>query len=113
MLSESTLKRLRLISQRTTALNVNPRTIDKDTREEIALMMAVTLKDFKEFAYLGMKFLGFELTEMQADIAEYMQLGPRKRMVAAQRGEAKSTLAALYAVWRLIQDQSCRILIIS
>ena len=34
-------------------------------------------------------------------------------MVAAQRGEAKSTLAALYAVWRLIQDQSCRILIVS
>lgn len=113
MLSESTLKRLRLISQRTTALNVNPRTIDKDTREEIALMMAVTLKDFKEFSYLGMKFLGFDLTEMQADIAEYMQLGPRKRMVAAQRGEAKSTLAALYAVWRLIQDQSCRILVVS
>lgn len=76
-------------------------------------MMAVTLKDFREFAYLGMKFLGFNLTEMQADIAEFMQKGPRKRMVAAQRGEAKSTLAALYAVWRLIQDQSCRILIVS
>lgn len=113
MLSESTLSRLRLISQRTTALNVNPRTIDRETRDEIALMMAVTLKDFREFAYLGMKFLGFNLTEMQADIAHYMQTGPRKRMVAAQRGEAKSTLAALYAVWRLIQDQSTRILIVS
>lgn len=113
MISESTLSRLRMISQRTAQLNVNPRTIDKATREEVALMMAVTLRHFPEFAYIGMKFLGFDLTEMQADIAEFMQTGPRKRMVAAQRGEAKSTLAALYAVWRLIQDQSCRVLIVS
>lgn len=113
MISPTTLNRLKLISQRTTVMNDSPRTIPKDQREEVALMMAVTLKDFREFAYLGMKFLGFDLTEMQRDIAEFMQKGPRKRMVAAQRGEAKSTLAALYAVWRLIQDQSCRILIVS
>jgi hypothetical protein len=113
MISQTTLSRLKLISARTTVMNDSPRTIPKDQREEVALMMAVTLKDFREFAYLGMKFLGFNLTEMQADIAEFMQKGPRKRMVAAQRGEAKSTLAALYAVWRLIQDQSCRILIVS
>lgn len=113
MISPTTLNRLKLISQRTTVMNDSPRTIPKDQREEVALMMAVTLKDFREFAYLGMKFLGFDLTEMQCDIADFMQHGPRKRMVAAQRGEAKSTLAALYAVWRLIQDQSTRILIVS
>lgn len=113
MISPTTLNRLKLISQRTTVMNDSPRTIPKDQREEVALMMAVTLKDFREFAYLGMKFLGFDLTDMQRDIADFMQHGPRKRMVAAQRGEAKSTLAALYAVWRLIQDQSCRILIVS
>ena len=113
MLSPITLSRLKLISQRTAVWNDSPRTIPKDQREEVALMMAVTLKDFREFAYLGMKFLGFNLTEMQADIAEYMQKGPRKRMVAAQRGEAKTTLAALYATWRLIQDQTCRVLIVS
>ncbi|WMX18825.1 terminase large subunit [Escherichia phage vB_EcoP_PAS7] len=113
MISPTTLNRLKLISQRTTVMNDNPRGIPKDQREEVALMMAVTLKDFREFAYLGMKFLGFDLTEMQRDIADFMQHGPRKRMVAAQRGEAKSTLAALYAVWRLIQDQSTRILIVS
>jgi hypothetical protein len=113
VLSPITLSRLKLISQRTAVWNDSPRTIPKDQREEVALMMAVTLKDFREFAYLGMKFLGFNLTEMQADIAEYMQKGPRKRMVAAQRGEAKTTLAALYATWRLIQDQTCRVLIVS
>jgi hypothetical protein len=113
VISQTTLNRLKLISQRTTVMNDSPRTIPKDQREEVALMMAVTLKDFREFAYLGMKFLGFNLTDMQADIAEYMQKGPRKRMVAAQRGEAKTTLAALYATWRLIQDQTCRVLIVS
>lgn len=112
-LSSTTLGRLRLISERTNVMNDNPRGIPKDQREEVALMMAVTLHDFREFAYLGMRYLGFDLTDMQADIAHYMQVGPRKRMVAAQRGEAKSTLAALYAVWRLIQDQRCRILIVS
>ena len=34
-------------------------------------------------------------------------------MVAAQRGEAKSTLAALHIVWLLIRDQSTRALIVS
>lgn len=69
--------------------------------------------DFVSFATDGMAFLGFDLTWMQADIAEYMQTGPRLRMVMAQRGEAKSTLAALYAVWRIIHDPRTRVLIVS
>lgn len=112
-LSESTLRRLTLISERTAIMNQNPRSVPKEQREEVALMMAVTLHEFVDFAWLGMRFLGFNLTDMQADIARYMQHGPRKSMVAAQRGEAKSTLAALYSVWRLIQDQSTRVLVVS
>ena len=112
-LPESTLRRLTLISERTAIMNQNPRSVPKDQREEVALMMAVTLHEFVDFAWLGMRFLGFDLTDMQADIARYMQYGPRKSMVAAQRGEAKSTLAALYSVWRLIQDQSTRVLVVS
>jgi hypothetical protein len=69
--------------------------------------------DFVEFAIDGMAFLGFSTTWMQADIADYMQRGPRLRMVMAQRGEAKSTLAALYAVWRIVQRPSTRVLIVS
>jgi hypothetical protein len=69
--------------------------------------------NFVDFAVDGMSFLGFPLTKMQADIAEYMQYGARLRMVMAQRGEAKSTLAALYAVWRIIQRPTTRVLIVS
>lgn len=77
------------------------------------LALAEQYADFKDFAYDGMKFLGFSLTRIQEDIAEFMQSGPRLRMVMAQRGEAKTTLAALYAVWRIIHKPSTRVLIVS
>ena len=76
-------------------------------------LLAEQYEKFEDFAADGMAFLGFDLTEMQSDIAEYMHNGPRLRMVMAQRGEAKSTLAALYAVWRIIQRPSTRVLIVS
>lgn len=78
-----------------------------------AAVLAEQYADFRDFAIDGMAFLGFNTTEMQEDIAEYMQNGPRLRMVMAQRGEAKSTLAALYAVWRIVQRPSTRVLIVS
>ena len=76
-------------------------------------LLAEQYEKFEDFAADGMAFLGFDLTEQQADISSYMQHGPRLRMVMAQRGEAKSTLAALYAVWRIIQRPSTRVLIVS
>lgn len=78
-----------------------------------AELLAEQYADFKDFAADAMRFLGFSLTPIQEDIAEYMQSGPRLRMVMAQRGEAKSTLACLYAVWRLIQRPSTRVLVVS
>lgn len=87
--------------------------MDNRLRFAHAQAVAEQYADFREFAEDGMAFLGFSTTEMQADIAAYMQEGPRLRMVMAQRGEAKSTLAALYAVWRLIQRPNCRVLVVS
>lgn len=87
--------------------------MDIKTRFAHVALLAEQYENFVDFAADGMAFLGFDLTEMQADIAEYMQCGPRLRMVMAQRGEAKSTLAALYAVWRIIQRPSTRVLIVS
>ena len=57
--------------------------------------------------------MGFTCTEIQQDIGEYVANGPQYRMVQAQRGEAKTTITAIYAVWRIIHDPSTRILIIS
>lgn len=112
-MNERALFRLRLIAERTAVWKDKPQTMDRELREEFAMMVSSVFSEFTDFAELGMKFLGFELTPMQRDIAWYMQHGPRNSMVAAQRGEAKSTLAALFAVWSLIQDQACRVLVVS
>ena len=87
--------------------------MDVKARFSHAAILAEQYADFRDFAVDGMAFLGFNMTEIQEDIAEYMQNGPRLRMVMAQRGEAKSTLAALYAVWRIIQRPATRVLIVS
>lgn len=110
---ERKLHRLGLVARNIAAWSDKPTAIPKDLREEYGFMMQAIFSEFEDFAELGMRFLGYELTPMQRDIAKYMQYGPRQSMVAAQRGEAKSTLAALFAVWRLIQDWNEWVLIVS
>jgi len=56
---------------------------------------------------------GFETDKLQQDIAGFMQETDRLQMVQAQRGQAKSMIGGSYVVWRLIQDPSTRVLIIS
>lgn len=60
-----------------------------------------------------MEFLGFSTSEIQEDIALWMEYGPAVLMVQAQRGQAKTTIAALFAIWCLIHDPSFRVLIVS
>lgn len=57
--------------------------------------------------------MGFVCSEVQSDIGNYMVNGPKYRMVQAQRGQAKTTIAAVYAVYRIIHDPTTRVLIIS
>jgi len=57
--------------------------------------------------------LGFTCTDIQLDIGKYIGYGPLYRMVQAQRGQAKTTITAAYAVWRLIHDPRTRVLIVS
>lgn len=88
--------------------------MDHELRLRIAALMSDEYHDdFKGFAEEALAYLGFDITAMQADIADFMQRGPRLRMVMAQRGEAKSTLAAIYAVWRIVVNPKTRTLIIS
>lgn len=87
--------------------------MDIEQRFAHAAFIAEQYPDFRDFAADGMAFLGFPLTDIQEDIAAFMESGPRLRMVMAQRGEAKSTLAALYAVWRIIHAPYMSVLIVS
>jgi len=74
-------------------------------------------EEYKEFAPFLFDvitgLLGFNCTALQVDIAKYLEHGPKYRMIQAQRGQAKTTITACYAVWRLIHDPTTRVLIVS
>lgn len=70
--------------------------------------------NFNEFLYDVINgLMGFQCTANQIDMGDYLQYGPLFRMIQAQRGQAKTTVTAGYAVWRLIHNPSARILIVS
>lgn len=72
------------------------------------------LKDFRNFVYLAWDHLGLpEPTPVQLDIAQYLQKGPRRRVVQAFRGVGKSWLTSAYAVFRLLHDPKINILVVS
>jgi len=69
---------------------------------------------FEDFLYDVMTdVLSYNCTWLQEDIADYLANGPKYKMIQAQRGQAKTTITACYAVWRLIHDPKTRILIVS
>lgn len=69
---------------------------------------------FADFLYDVMnEVLGFNCTDLQLDIAEFLEYGPKYKMIQAQRGQAKTTITACFAVWKLIHDPKTRVLIIS
>lgn len=70
--------------------------------------------EFEPFLYDVMTgLMGFECSPLQLSVAMYLKMGPTYRMIQAQRGQAKTTITAIYAVWRLIHKPSARVLIVS
>ncbi len=70
-------------------------------------------REFIPFLRDCMTHLGFNTSDIQEDIANYMVHGPASLMVQAQRGQAKTTIAACFCVWSLIHKPSERVLVIS
>lgn len=60
-----------------------------------------------------MAHLGFRTSPVQYDIGNFLAYGPTYSMVQAQRGQAKTTITAAFAVWSLIHDPKHRVLILS
>ncbi|MGL5261216.1 MAG: phage terminase large subunit, partial [Bacteroides sp.] len=82
-------------------------------RFEMARLVQEQYPNFVDFCYDGLKFLGFEATRMQLHIAKDLNLSPDRFMIMAARGEGKTMITALYAVWSLIQDPTKIILVVS
>lgn len=82
-------------------------------RHEQLAIVQDAYPEFIPFLEDVMADLGFGTTDVQKDIGSYMAYGPQYLMVEAQRGQAKSTIAAAFAVWSLLQNPKERVLILS
>ena len=70
--------------------------------------------DFRNFVFLIWKHLHLpNPTEAQYDIADYLQNGPKRRMVEAFRGVGKSWITSAYVLWRLLNNPQEKILVVS
>jgi len=69
--------------------------------------------EFSPFLDDCMDLLGFSTSPVQHDIGNFIAYGPQYLMVQAQRGQAKTTIAAIFAVWSLIHHPHHRVLILS
>jgi len=52
-------------------------------------------------------------TPVQYDIADFLQSGPRRKVIEGYRGVGKSWITSAYVVWLLYRDPESRILVVS
>lgn len=97
------------------ALNYTGEELDELKRRLAELeKLQAAFPRFRDFLPVVIEdMLGFVCSDIQIDIADYVAEGPLYRMIQAQRGQAKTTITAAYAVWRLIHNPSTRILVCS
>ena len=70
--------------------------------------------DFRVFLFVLWKHLKLPPpTKRQYAIAQYVATGPRRRMIQAWRGAAKTWITCAYALWRLYRNPNERIKIVS
>lgn len=70
--------------------------------------------DFRVFLWWLWKQLGLpDPTEAQYEIAEWLQHGPKRRIVMAFRGVGKSWITAAFVLWCLLRDPNEKIMVVS
>lgn len=88
----------------------------REALQEVQEAFPNTVSGFLFFAQVCINTLipgNPDLNRIQADICKWLFGGPKYRMVQAQRGQAKTTLTAIYAVFCLIHNPTLIILIVS
>lgn len=72
------------------------------------------LHDFRNFLFVAWEYLNLPPpTDIQYDIADYLQTGPRRRVIQAFRGVGKSWITSAYVCWRLGMDPQVNIFVVS
>ena len=70
--------------------------------------------DFKIFLWWLWRQLGLpDPTPAQYEMADWLQYGPRKRIVMAFRGVGKSWITAAFVLWLLLRDPQEKIMVVS
>ena len=70
--------------------------------------------DFKAFLWAVWKFLNLpDPTPAQYDIADFLQYGPRRRVILAFRGVGKSWITSAFVLWLLYRDKEHKVLVVS
>jgi hypothetical protein len=70
--------------------------------------------DFRKFLFLTWQHLGLpKPTEVQYDIAYWMQHGPRRKMIMAFRGVGKTWIYGSFVAWRLLCNPDWKIMVVS
>jgi len=71
-------------------------------------------KDLRNFVYYIWNWLGLpNPTVRQYEICQYLQYGPKRKIVEGFRGVGKSWLSSAYVCWRLWNDPQYRFLVVS
>ncbi len=71
-------------------------------------------EDFKVFLWYVHRHLGLpEPTPLQYNIADFLQYGPKRSVIAAFRGVGKSHITAAFVVWLLLRDAQFKIMVVS
>ena len=72
------------------------------------------LKDFRNFMYIVWKHLNLpDPTPVQYDIADYIQLAPKRSIIEAFRGVGKSYITAAFVVHQLLLDPQKKFMVVS
>lgn len=72
------------------------------------------IKSFKNFLYLVWEHLNLpNPTPVQYDIADYLQYGNRRKIICAFRGIGKSWITSAYVLWKLYNDPTLNIMVVS
>ena len=72
------------------------------------------LQDFRYFLIITWRHLNLpDPTPVQLDIAEYLQYGPRRKIIQAFRGVGKSWITSTYVVWKLRMNPQLKFLVVS
>lgn len=80
--------------------------------------MQVSEQDLKDNFWMFLVFVWTHLglpkpTTRQREIADFLQHGPKRKLIQAFRGAGKSWISAAYCVWLLWRDPTRKILVVS